>query len=121
METTITPPSFVLDLPIKFTSGAIKQIKKLLDQETAESKRMLRVGVKGGGCSGMSYILEFDDATNNDQIFQIDGISVAMNKAHGMYLYGTEIDFPEGLDARGFVFNNPNAEKTCGCGQSFSA
>ena len=114
-------PAFVLETPVKFSALAVKQVKKLLMEQPTGNDKALRVGVKGGGCSGLTYVLEFDSIAADDQIFMIDDIKIIMNKAHGMYLFNMEIDFPEGLDARGFVFNNPNAEKTCGCGQSFSA
>jgi len=81
----------------------------------------LRIGVKGGGCSGFSYVLGFDQKTEKDDEFEIKGIRVFMEKAHGLYLLGMEIDWLEGLNNRGFVFNNPNATDTCGCGTSFSA
>ena len=81
----------------------------------------LRVGVKGGGCSGFSYILGFDEEKENDQVFEIKGIKVLMQKSHAIYLLGMEIDWEEGLNNRGFSFNNPNATDTCGCGTSFSA
>ena len=85
-----------------------------------EQGKHLRLGVKGGGCSGMSYILGFDKKEADDETFEIDGIPVLMKNAHGLYLYGMEVDYSDGLNARGFVFNNPNASKTCGCGSSFS-
>ena len=81
----------------------------------------LRVGVKGGGCSGMSYILGFDRQREQDLEFEVDGIAVVMDKRHGLYLMGITLDYQDGLDARGFTFENPNATATCGCGSSFSA
>ena len=107
--------------PVSFSENAVKEIKRLMNAENISANKYLRIGVKGGGCSGLTYVLEFDKTTDEDQMFEVDGIQVAMNKTHGLYLFGMEVDFPEGLDARGFVFNNPNASKTCGCGQSFSA
>ena len=80
----------------------------------------LRIGVKGGGCSGMSYILGFDQKQVNDEHYQYDGLPFVMNRAHGIYLLGMEIDWQDGLNARGFTFKNPNASKTCGCGTSFA-
>ena len=68
-----------------------------------------------------SYILGFDTKTDADEVFEVEGVKVLMNKAHGMYLLGMEIDYVSGLNNRGFVFNNPNASSTCGCGSSFSA
>lgn len=85
-----------------------------------ESGQYLRVGVKGGGCSGLSYVLGFDKQEDDDDLFEIEGIPVVMKKAHGIYLMGMQVDFQDGLNARGFVFNNPNASSTCGCGTSFA-
>ncbi|UIR55156.1 iron-sulfur cluster assembly accessory protein [Sphingobacterium sp. SRCM116780] len=107
--------------PLTLTEGAIKELKKLKDQQEISDDFGLRIGVEGGGCSGMSYILGFDQKKEGDSEYSIDGIRVFMNKAHGLYLAGMEVDFKNGLDARGFTFNNPNASSTCGCGSSFSA
>ena len=79
------------------------------------------MGVKGGGCSGFTYILGFDAVDENDNVFESNGVRVAMNKAHAIYLLGMEVDFVHGLENRGFTFNNPNATSSCGCGTSFSA
>ena len=106
--------------PVTFTASAVKQIKRLMSEDTFNSKESLRVGVKGGGCSGMTYVLGFDEKNENDEEFNIEGFSCIMNKAHGMYLMGMEIDWQEGLNSRGFTFTNPNASKTCGCGTSFA-
>jgi iron-sulfur cluster assembly protein len=106
--------------PVSFTEGAIKELNKLKDQQELSDEFGLRVGVEGGGCAGMNYILGFGQKKEGDQEFLIDGIKVYMHKAHGLYLAGMEIDFQNGLNARGFTFNNPNAGKTCGCGTSFS-
>ncbi len=102
------------------TGGAIKEIRKLMSAEGFDDTRLLRVGVKGGGCSGMTYILGFDKKTESDQEFEINGISCIMNKAHEIYLAGMEVDWVDGLNNRGFTFQNPNASKTCGCGTSFA-
>lgn len=106
--------------PIRFTEGALKEIKKLSEQSNFEQGMGLRVGVKGGGCSGLSYILGFDHKEKEDTVYEIQGVTVYMNKAHGIYLAGMQIDFPQGLEARGFIFENPNASDSCGCGTSFS-
>ncbi len=106
--------------PVSFTEGAVSELKKLIDQQEIGSDFGLRVGVEGGGCSGMNYILGFDQKKEGDQEFLIDGIRTFMHKAHGLYLAGMQIDFQDGLNARGFTFNNPNAASTCGCGTSFS-
>lgn len=107
--------------PIKLTEGAIKEIKYLLNDKELPENYGLRIGVEGGGCSGLSYILGFDEPKELDDAYEVEGIKVLMNKAHGMYLVGMEVDFHSGLQNRGFVFNNPNAAETCGCGTSFSA
>ena len=106
--------------PVTFTQGAVKELFKLKDQQEIGEDYGLRVGVEGGGCSGMNYVLGFDQKKDGDQEYQIDGIRVFMHKAHGLYLAGMEINFQDGLNARGFTFANPNAASTCGCGTSFS-
>ena len=106
--------------PVSFTPGAVKELFKLKDQQEINDEFGLRVGVEGGGCSGMNYILGFDMKKDGDQEYIIDGIKVFMHKAHGMYLAGMQIDYQDGLNTRGFTFNNPNAASTCGCGSSFS-
>lgn len=110
----------VMTSPVGFTAAAIEEVKRLLTADNPENYQYLRVGVKGGGCSGMTYVLGFDKKENNDEIYIIEGIEVIMNKAHGIYLMGMEVDFSDGLNARGFVFKNPNATSTCGCGTSFA-
>lgn len=107
--------------PIKLTSGAVTQLKRIMKEQGVPENYGLRVGVKGGGCSGFSYILGFDVKSEKDQEFEIEGMQVYMEKAHSMYLLGMEIDWMDGLENRGFTFNNPNATESCGCGTSFSA
>jgi len=107
--------------PVKFTEGAITEIRQLNYEKEVPEAHALRIGVKGGGCSGFTYILGFDEVQDADAKFEVDGINVVINKAHGMYLAGMEIDYHNGLNNRGFIFNNPNATDTCGCGTSFSA
>lgn len=108
-------------VPLGLTEGAVKQLLRIKDEQGVPDDHGLRVGVKGGGCSGFSYILGFDKPKENDDIFEIAGIKVLMQKAHAIYLMGIEIDWLDGLNNRGFTFNNPNATDTCGCGTSFSA
>lgn len=91
-----------------------------MSEEGFDTTRLLRIGVKGGGCSGMTYILGFDHKQDSDETFMIDGITCIMNKSHEMYLYGMQVDWQDGLNNRGFVFKNPNASATCGCGTSFA-
>lgn len=112
METTIA-------IPVTFTRNAINEIIRLTNEEGFDQSTFLRVGVKGGGCSGFSYILGFDQKQENDDSYELDGLQFIMNKAHGIYLMGMEIDWHGGLNSRGFTFTNPNASKTCGCGSSF--
>lgn len=107
--------------PVSFTEGAVRELNKLRDQQEIGEDFGLRIGVEGGGCSGLNYILGFDQIKEGDTEYNIDGVRVLMNQAHGLYLAGMQIDFQSGLNARGFIFNNPNAESTCGCGTSFSA
>ena len=104
--------------PISLTHSAVEEIKKLLNEETNHDK-YLRIGVKGGGCSGMSYLLGFENKTEKDEAYEINGISCIINPAHLIYLNSMEINWEGGLNARGFTFNNPNANSTCGCGSSF--
>lgn len=107
--------------PISLTEGAIKQLNRIREEQNIPEEYGLRVGVKGGGCSGFSYVLGFDTKSDKDEEFEVSGIRVLMEKGHGLYLIGMEIDWKEGLENRGFSFENPNAKDTCGCGTSFSA
>ncbi len=111
----------IQDIPITFTSGAIDKLNEVKDTENVKEDMFLRVGVKGGGCAGLTYLLAFDTKTDRDDIYLIGGLEVIMDRAHAMYVIGMEIDYQKGLNSRGFVFNNPNADKTCGCGTSFDA
>lgn len=113
-DTTVTQP-------ITLTDGAVNQLKRIMAEQNVPEDHGLRVGVKGGGCSGFSYILGFDVQKDTDDTFEISGLKVFMQKSHAIYLLGMEVDWVEGLNNRGFSFNNPNASDTCGCGTSFSA
>ena len=106
--------------PVTFTENALKELKNLREQPEFEEGMYLRVGVKGGGCSGLSYVLGFDKKEDDDVESEIQGVPIIMKKAHGLYLVGMEIDYANGLNARGFIFNNPNASSSCGCGTSFA-
>ncbi len=110
-----------INQPVSLTEGALKELRRIKAEQNIPDDHGLRVGVKGGGCSGFSYILGFDQPKENDNIYQISGLQVLMQKAHAIYLLGMEIDWVDGLNNRGFSFNNPNATDTCGCGTSFSA
>jgi len=107
-------------LPVSLTPGAVTAIQKLMERPDFDKSQRLRVGVKGGGCSGMTYVLGFEFPTDRDQLFEIAGVPCMMEKAHEIYLLGIEVDWHDGLDNRGFTFSNPNASKTCGCGTSFA-
>jgi iron-sulfur cluster assembly accessory protein len=106
--------------PVKLTEGAVSELHRLMNEPDFDKEQFLRIGVKGGGCSGLSYVLGFDRMEADDEQYTIDDIPVVMKKAHGIYLFGMEVDFSDGLNARGFVFKNPNASSTCGCGSSFA-
>ncbi len=107
-------------IPVTLTPSAVNEIRRLMSEDGFNKSQSLRIGVKGGGCSGMTYVLGFDSKTEKDESFDISGIPVVMDKAHGIYLMGMEVDWQGGLNSRGFTFNNPNASKTCGCGTSFA-
>lgn len=108
---------------IALTETAAREIQKIVgEQELDSSKIRLRVGVKGGGCSGFSYILDLTESQKDqDEAFQQHGITVICDPKSLLYLNGTTIDFKDEIMGRGFVFQNPNATTTCGCGSSFSA
>ncbi len=108
------------DSPVKLTENAIIEVKRLMSEPGFEQDQYLRIGVKGGGCSGLSYLLGFDKKEEDDVLYDIEGIPVIMKKPHGIYLYGMQVNYENGLNARGFTFNNPNASSTCGCGTSFA-
>jgi iron-sulfur cluster assembly protein len=107
--------------PIGFTSSALQELHRLYKELNVSDDAVLRIGVKGGGCSGLSYLLAFDKKEEGDSDYELEGIPVVMKKAQVMYVLGMEVDWETGLNNRGFSFNNPNAAETCGCGQSFSA
>lgn len=105
---------------IKVTDTAKEKAAQLMAEE-GKPNAFIRVGVDGGGCSGLMYKLEFDEAINeNDKEFEDNGVKIVMDKKSVLYLAGTILDFSGGLNGKGFVFNNPNAGRTCGCGESFS-
>ena len=107
--------------PVTITESAMTQLQRLMKEQEVPEGYGLRVGVKGGGCSGFSYLLGFDMPKEKDQVYTFGDMQVFIEKSHSMYLVGMEIDWHEGLNNRGFVFENPNAKSTCGCGSSFSA
>jgi len=107
--------------PVRLSERAVAEVKKIQANKQIPADYGLRVGVKGGGCSGMSYVLGFDKKREHDLAFDEQGVTVYMDRRQGLYLLGTTVDYHDGLDARGFVFENPNATQTCGCGSSFAA
>lgn len=109
----------LIKLPVTFTPGAIEELKRLANSKP-DDKPYVRVGVKGGGCSGMTYVLEYDQKEENDIEFSVDGLQIVLNAGHELYVAGMTIEFEGGLNSRGFTFKNPNASSTCGCGTSFS-
>ncbi len=105
---------------LAITPKAAGEIKRIRAENRVPETHGLRLGVKGGGCSGMSYVLGFDEKPKEgDETLELQGVTVFIDKKSLMYLSGTELDFTDGLNGSGFVFNNPNAKKTCGCGSSF--
>lgn len=110
------------DFPLTFTAKALEMIRSALDETSGEDGEYLRVGVKGGGCSGFQYSLNFtDEVDDEDQLVLVDGVKIVTDAFSASYLGGTELDYVETLQGAGFKFNNPNAKRTCGCGSSFSA
>lgn len=106
---------------ITVSESAKEKVFDLMREENRPQNSIIRVGVAGGGCSGLSYQLEFDTTVKEgDQIFEDKGVKIAVDKKSFLYLVGTELDYTGGLNGKGFVFNNPNASRTCGCGESFS-
>ena len=106
---------------ISVSDKAVKQIKRIKSENDLPENHGLRISLKGGGCSGLTYNLGFDEKQNDaDMVIEKDGVKLFVDGKSLFYLNGTELDFSDGLNGRGFVFNNPNAKKTCGCGESFS-
>ena len=105
------------------TDKAKEKVVNLMQQASVEddSSYFVRVSVVGGGCSGLSYKLDFDNESKpNDQVFEDNGVKVVTDMKSFLYLYNTTLDFSDGLNGKGFHFNNPNASRTCGCGESFA-
>jgi len=105
---------------IRITQKALNEVKKIKTQNAIPDDYGLRVGVKGGGCSGMSYTLGFDASHKDmDRVYETQGVKVFIDPKSLFYLMGVTLDYSDGLNGRGFTFNNPNVTKTCGCGSSF--
>jgi iron-sulfur cluster assembly protein len=108
-------------MAITLTPNAAERIKKVFADNGMPPGSCLRVGVKGGGCSGFSYTLDVTDKpAPDDQVFESHGVRVVCDPKSGLYLDGTEVDYSDEMLKGGFVFNNPNAKQSCGCGASFS-
>ena len=110
----------VIKVPVNFTEYAVKEVKRLMSEPGFDTTKILRVGVKGGGCSGMTYVLDFDSRKENDTIFETEDMPFIIDNSQSIYLFGMEINWEGGLNSRGFTFKNPNASSTCGCGTSFA-
>lgn len=110
----------IIKNPINLTDAALNEVKRLMTEPTFEEGKILRIGVKGGGCSGMTYVLDFDTRKENDAIYEKDGVPFIIDNSQSIYLFGMEIEWEGGLNSRGFTFKNPNASSTCGCGTSFA-
>jgi iron-sulfur cluster assembly protein len=107
------------DVAITITPAALSEIKRLLEKEN-KPELGLRVGVRPGGCSGFSYMLGFDTTQEGDAVQDLNGVKLFVDGKSVMYLEGTQLDYSDGLQGKGFTFSNPNASRTCGCGESFS-
>lgn len=106
---------------IKVSESAAAQVVKIMSDEGMPKNSFVRVGVKGGGCSGLMYEMDFDtEMKDGDQTFEDKGIKIVVEKKSFLYLVGTELRYSGGLNGKGFEFFNPNANRTCGCGESFS-
>jgi len=109
-----------MTLNIELSEKAVKEIKHLLELKNLSEEYGVRVGVRGGGCSGYSYTLEFGRSAKDDVILEQDGVSIFTDPKSVLYLKGTTLEYTDGLQGKGFHFSNPNATQTCGCGESFS-
>lgn len=106
-------------MAIQLTPQAVEEVKRLIAKENRQGVG-LRVGVKGGGCSGLSYFMDFDQKKEKDYEFDFEGVKVYIDPKSDLYLSGTTMDYKDSLQEKGFRFINPNASKTCGCGESFT-
>ncbi len=105
---------------LTITDRARREIRKIFETQTPSAGSGLRLGVVGGGCSGLSYQMDFSDPRETDNVLDYDGFTVLLDPKSAIYLKGVTLDFQDGLQGKGFVFSNPNARNTCGCGESFS-
>ena len=104
---------------ITLTEGAADKIAELLGDQVEDEEQALRVAVRGGGCSGFQYSLAFDQKTDEDHVFENRGVAVIVDKTSMQFVFGSEVDYVEGLTGAGFQVNNPNVVAACGCGSSF--
>ena len=104
---------------ISLTGAATEKIRTLLSGQEEGESQALRVAVRGGGCSGFQYALAFDKPKEDDHVFEVDGVSVVVDKVSMQFVFGSEVDYVEGLQGAGFQVNNPNVVAACGCGSSF--
>ncbi len=106
---------------ITVSESAKSKLESLMAESNIQPGSYLRVGVEGGGCSGLSYKMDFDaQMKDGDQLFEDKGVKILVDKKSFLYLIGTELEYSGGLNGKGFAFNNPNATRTCGCGESFA-
>ena len=104
---------------VQLTDIAAEKVRAFMQGQTAEGEIGLRVGVRGGGCSGFQYALAFDKPKDDDNVFEVDGVAVVVDKVSMQFVFGSEVDYVEGLQGAGFQVNNPNVVAACGCGSSF--
>jgi iron-sulfur cluster assembly protein len=114
-ETTSSSKSLVT-----VTDDALTELRRIAASEEGQGKEGVRLGVKGGGCSGFSYVLEFDGPREGDHVLDYEGVKFFIDRKSAIYLKGIQLDYKSGLRGKGFAFQNPNATSTCGCGESFS-
>jgi len=120
MHTTDTVPKPIVNDEITLTPKAVAEVRRLMATGNIPERHGLRLSVKGGGCSGLSYVLGFDENPGEaDKIMEAGGLRVFVDPKSLFYISGTVLDFSDGLNGKGFVFNNPQAQRTCGCGSSF--
>lgn len=120
MHTTPSAPQPIVNDEISLTSKAADEVRRLMTSNNIPDSHGLRVSVKGGGCSGLSYVMGFDEhPKETDRVMTIQGLRVFVDPKSLFYISGTVLDFSDGLNGKGFVFNNPQAQRTCGCGSSF--
>jgi iron-sulfur cluster assembly protein len=106
--------------PVSITERAADEIRAIFERERPGAGVGLRLGVVGGGCSGLSYAMDFSEPRPSDTVIDLDGVRVFLDPKSSIYLKDVTLDFQDGLKGKGFVFSNPNATNTCGCGESFS-